>query len=90
MIGPEGENGSESFDFNVCTPKWLQQKLPPEEALFGRHKLIVLDYNRDRIIRKINHLCDRTLGSNWTEIATRLARYGHWEFEDYQPHPFKK
>jgi hypothetical protein len=29
----------------------------------------------------------RSEGDAWTEVATKLSRFGCWEFEDSGPHP---
>lgn len=83
LIGPRGAAGEESFDFTVCTPKWLAQSLLKYKYTFGRHHLIVEYYDYNIIFGAINSLCQRTSGANWHEIAERLGRYGKWEFEDY-------
>jgi len=84
MIGPRGGEGEESFDFIVCTPKWLIKKIPANGYLLGRHYLIVLHYEYAVVFDAISKLCGRTHGSSWHDAAQRLARFGGWEFEDYQ------
>jgi hypothetical protein len=84
MIGPRGSPGEESFDFVVCTPKWLALFLSKDAAIFGRHYLFVDVYDYDVIWEKINQLCIDTAGSTWSEVGERLNRYGRWEFEDYR------
>ena len=34
--------------------------------------------------RAINDLCVRTEGDDWNQVATKLSRFGFWEFEDYR------
>ena len=85
MIGPDDGEGAESFDIQVCTPKWLQAKYSEEETLFGRHMLIVFEYDLERIKQKISKYCAGCSGENWQELANKLGRIGHWEFEDYKP-----
>jgi hypothetical protein len=83
MIGPIGASGEESFDFTLCTPKWLAEHLSEGEFLFGRYYLIVHHYDYGLINRTIASLCQRASGSSWHDVAERLATYGRWEFEDY-------
>jgi len=84
MIGPLGEKGEESFDFLVCTPKWLSNELENIDFLFGKAYLFVREYNYKVIRKTIEDLCDRTYGDNWNVISQKLSRFGYWEFEDYQ------
>jgi hypothetical protein len=86
MIGPSGLPGEESFDFLVCTPKWLAKELETTGRIWGRHYLFVKRYSFDLLWRTINDLCVNTRGNSWQEIGAQLARYGKWEFEDYRPY----
>lgn len=85
MIGPRGGEGEESFDFIVCTPTWLSEKIPSSSYEFGRHYLIIRQYNYAVIFDAITKLCAGNHGSTWHEAAQRLSRFGAWEFEDYKP-----
>ncbi|MEF2277661.1 immunity 8 family protein [Deinococcus sp. YIM 134068] len=85
MIGPEGSDAAESFDVFVCTPDWLKQEHADEKYVWGRHMLIVLEYDAALIKRAVERHVSRCLGTDWSEIARRLSRFGAWEFEDYQP-----
>ena len=84
IAGPESEPGEESFDIQVCTPKWLLENHRREDIIIGRHYLIVMEYNYERILRFINKFLLRCEGSTWTEVAEKLGRLGFWEFEDYR------
>lgn len=85
MIGPEAEEGAESFDMQICTPAWLKSKHSDSEVIFGRHMLVVFEYDLDRIKNKVSSYCDSCSGKDWQEIAGKLSRLGYWEFEDYKP-----
>ncbi len=85
MIGPKDEDWEESFDIEVCTPKWFESKYAENEAIFGRHILIVFEYDLERIKQKISKYCASCSGENWQELANKLGRIGYWEFEDYKP-----
>lgn len=85
FVGPEDTEWEESFGVMVVSPKWLEANHKHDELIIGRHYLIAFEFNFDRIIgflRDFVHNCD---GSNWEEVAAKVARIGHWEFEDYQP-----
>ena len=83
MIGPTGEQGEESFDFIVCTPKWLTESLSNHNYVLGRHHLIVARYDYNVIRDAVLFLCQTITGSTWKEVADHISRYGSWEFEDY-------
>jgi hypothetical protein len=83
MIGPEGQEGAESFDFLVCTPNWLQAQISRDGARMGRHHLIVDAYDFGVVEESIRAICDRAAGPDWQSVASYLGRYGKWEFEDY-------
>ncbi|MCU1273492.1 MAG: hypothetical protein JWO48_923 [Bryobacterales bacterium] len=87
MIGPKGIEGEESFDIQVCTPKWLIGHSGRTDIILGRHYLIMIEYDYDRLVEKIASFCNECSGETWQEIAGRLSRLGKWEFEDYQPIP---
>lgn len=84
IAGPESEPGEESFDIQVCTPKWLFEHHRREDIIMGRHYLIVMEYNYEKLVQFISEYCSRCEGSTWAEVAETLGRLGHWEFEDYR------
>ncbi len=88
LVGPAGEEGEESFGFQVCTPKWISTNMINRDfgdyGVFGRYLIIVKDYDFDEIKKMVAKLCNDTSGENWQEIAGKLSRYGEWEFSDYQ------
>lgn len=84
MIGPAGEDGEESFDIQVCTPKWIEKNLGEGEALVGAHHLIVLDYNYQKIVSTIERFLLGCSGGSWGEVAKKASRLGSWEFEAYE------
>ncbi|MBB5036170.1 immunity 8 family protein [Prosthecobacter dejongeii] len=85
MIGPEGTDTEESFDFEVSTPKWLLQHRASQCAVFGHHMILAFDYDLKAIEARVRSLCSRTTGETWEQIASKLSQFGRWEFEDYRP-----
>ena len=85
MIGPSTSPGEESFDFLVCSSKWLGANLRNRSHLFGRHYLFLEEYDYDVLYNAISNLCSNTSGATWQEVAAKLSRFGKWEFEDYHP-----
>ena len=84
MIGPRGSPGEESFDFVVCTPSWLAERAAESGYLLGRHYLIVNHFDVEAVRGALLDLCRQATGSDWGIVANYLARFGKWEFEDYQ------
>jgi hypothetical protein len=84
MIGPKGEQGEESFDIFVCTPKWLLEKYGASDVLLGLHKLIVFKYDYVRLRQFIENFLVRCSGESWDEIAKKVSLLGQSEFENYQ------
>ena len=84
MAGPEGGPGEESFDVEVVTPKWLA-RMAASGPISGRHMLIVTRYEPDVISDWLHAAVHACSGSSWEEVGPKVARIGHWEFEDYDP-----
>lgn len=84
MVGPCDEEGSESFDIQICTPQWLLCKLNKRDVFLARHFAIVLEYNFEIILNTIKQLIESCNGSDWNAVAHKVGRIGYWEFEDYQ------
>jgi hypothetical protein len=87
MIGPAGGRGYESFDFGVCTPKWLAHEVEEEGYILGRHLLIVPRYDYDTIRAVIERIVRHAEGPDWDSVAAYLALWGLWEFEQHATPP---
>jgi hypothetical protein len=85
MIGPDSGPGEESFDFLVCSPSWLAQEVADGGYQFGRHRLVVAQFDLAVIRNAIESICEGAEGDDWRTIAGQIARHGRWEFEDYKP-----
>ncbi|TMC66204.1 MAG: hypothetical protein E6J16_02320 [Chloroflexota bacterium] len=84
IAGPQGAAGDESFDVQVGTPEWITGRLRTEKVMVGRHYLIVADYDWKRISAFITKWVANCWGDTWQEVALKVGRLGHWEFEDYR------
>jgi hypothetical protein len=83
MAGPEDSPGEESFDVTLCTPAWVRRQVERDGVVEGRHLLIIARYSYDQIYQYISKYLSTCAGGTWREVATKIARFGHWEFEDY-------
>jgi Immunity protein 8 len=84
-IGPASEQGGEQFYLNACSPKWLARACEKGGIIWGRHHLIVAEYNLKAIMVVITKLVERHSGESWKDVAEKLGRFASWEFEDYRP-----
>lgn len=82
-IGTEDRRGGDLFGLMIVSPQALV-KFEAEPAIWGRHHLIVTDYSWQVVIDHVNKVLDICKDDTWTEVAGKLSRYFHWEFEDYQ------
>lgn len=85
IVGIKGKEGGDTFNIEICTPKWLLQNFETSHMVFGRGKLLVFEYNIQRIFKRINEYCESCTGDTWEVIVNKVSRIGLWEFEDYQP-----
>ena len=86
MIGPDPGKGEESFDFVVCSPAWLADRVKEAGFVLPRHHLIIDSYSFEGVRAAIENICDEAKGEDWVTLATYIARFGKWEFEGYRPH----
>ncbi len=84
-IGTAGDQGGHLFYFSVVGADWFSRNVPGKGFRWGKGHLILDAWDADVVRRAISDLCQHTSGESWEEIARKLARYGDWEFEDYQP-----
>jgi len=83
-IGPANGQGGEQFYLTVCSPKWLSRRCEKDGFVWGRHHLIVSEYNLKAITGTITRFVERCSGESWKEVAAQLSRFASWEFEDYK------
>ena len=91
-VGPKNEVGGSLYNFHVCSPDWLKYAVECETDngyLWGLHTLIVNEFNsvkiEEALKNKVNEVVKKFPQYTDTELAKVISRYGHWEFEDYQP-----
>lgn len=85
LVGPADSEGEESFNFVVQSPATLSDEVDDDRYLFARHRLLLQRWDAAKVESALTDLVNRTEGKDWSEIAAKLSRYGHWEFEDYRP-----
>ena len=82
-VGAKNELGTDIFGMTVCSPQWLIDNESYKDVVFGRHYLIVFEYNFKRIYNTIKDYIENLEDSKWENLANKIGRIAHWEFEDY-------
>jgi len=85
LVGSAGSPDQESFDFDVCSPAWLEAELNNRAIIGGRFLLIIRDFDARRIEDYVSQRIAQTSGDDWSTVAGKIARWTQWEFEDYRP-----
>ena len=88
LVGPADGPGKESFDVTICTPEWLAAACREAGGVYNpRHHLVADRGSFDqRALRAwLEARVEEVEADDWTELANRLGRIGHWESEDYRP-----
>ena len=83
-VGPLGERGAEMFQFEVCSPAWLEKELQSDNVVLGRHRLFMSNFSYNALETYVLKRVQQAEGPDWPSVAEKLSRWGHWEFEDYQ------
>jgi hypothetical protein len=68
----------------VCHPTWLLRD-PDHKPVVGRHHLFMATYSYEILESFLLAYLERSQADDWSGIAEKLSRLGHWEFEDYTP-----
>jgi hypothetical protein len=84
-IGYEEEQASSMFSIGVCSFTWLAHQYSNEGPRWGRHLLVVGQYNYEEIKKAIEERVQSCLRETWEESLKILCRDFAWEFEDYKP-----
>lgn len=80
-VGPLGLRGRERFDLLVVTPRWLEERHGRRGAVVGRGKLLVFEWDLDRLRAFLSREVERCTGRTWPEVARKVGRLAEWEGE---------
>jgi hypothetical protein len=86
MVGADELSGEESFDIEVVTPKWLMENYSSDELILCQHKIIVFEYNINRIKSRIAKIIESQTSDTWEGLASKISKIALWEFDDYVPY----
>ncbi|MDP9416789.1 MAG: immunity 8 family protein [Actinomycetota bacterium] len=88
IVAPAADTGEELFDVTVCTGEWLAEQVRAHDGIYNaRHHVVVsLETFDQRALRAwLAARVEEIDAPTWSELAARLGRVAHWEFEDYIP-----
>ena len=80
-VGPLGLRGRERFELLVVTPRWLEARHGRRGAVAGRGKLIVFEWDLERLKAWLAREVERCSGRTWPEVARKVGRLAEWEGE---------
>ena len=80
-IGPKGQDGAEVFSFVAITPRALARD---QGSRWGRGYLILNHVSWAGVEAAVRNLISHCSGDNWAQVAEKLNRETHWEFEAYR------
>lgn len=80
-VGALGLRGKERFELLVVTPSWLLRRHGKKGAIMGRGKLIVFEWNFERIKDLLARKVEACSGATWPEVAGKVDRMADWEGE---------
>jgi len=80
-IGPKGREDAEVFSFVAITPRALARD---QGTRWGRGYLILNHVSWAGVETAVRNLLSQCSGDNWAQVAERLNREMHWEFEAYR------
>jgi hypothetical protein len=85
IIGPDNEEGEEIYDVFLVTPKWMESNYKQDRIHLGMNKIIVKEFDLDKILVFLNSYLERCAGKNWKEVSYKLRGLGVSEFDDFLP-----
>lgn len=80
-VGIVDKDGADDFRLWVCTPDWLANECNKGIGVWGRHTLVVSEYDLEKIKSEINSFVEKFEGDNWVSIAQNLVKFAAWEYE---------
>jgi hypothetical protein len=63
----------------------LERETAEKGIMLGLHHLIVYEYDIKQIRTYLTKFAESCCADTWSAAAAKLARLGHWEFDDYTP-----
>lgn len=81
-IGSRGSVGADLFDFDVCSPSWLDSELDRYSVLPGGQRLFMRKFDPDVVELYVRKRLRHATGAKWHEIASKIGEWARWEFAE--------
>lgn len=88
-VGPLGLRGRERFELLVVTPRWLQRRHGRAGAVLGRGKLLVFEWDYERLRAFLAKKVEACSGRSWPEVARKVGAIAEWEGEGEEVVPLR-
>ncbi|GGB61612.1 hypothetical protein GCM10010833_15770 [Blastomonas aquatica] len=79
-----GEKGADAFEFDVCSPEWLENELDSFPILSGGPRLITKRFDPVVVEEYVRKRLLHATGPDWQTVATKLGQWSPWEFDSYE------
>jgi len=88
-VGPLGLRGREEFELLVVTPRWLLERHGRKGLVPGRGKLLVFEWDYQRLRAFLARKVEACTGRTWPEVARKVGRIAVWEGEEAEVVPLR-
>jgi hypothetical protein len=88
-VGPLGLKGRERFDLLVVTPQWLRTRHGARGAIAGRGKLLVFEWDYERLRAFLAKQVEACTGKSWPEVVRKVERIADWEGSEENVTPLR-
>lgn len=83
-VGPNNEEGHHDYSVQVGTPRAFDHAIQNQGPMWGRHYIIVNEYDAALIKSVIEQKIEECARETWEETYQILSRYFKWQYEDYK------
>lgn len=83
-IGVAGEKGADAFEFDVCSPAWLENELDRFPILSGGPRLIAKNFDPAVVEEYVRKRLLHATGPDWATVVTKLGQWSRWEFDSHE------
>jgi hypothetical protein len=83
-IGVKGESVADMFNFQVCSPEWLNDASNHNNYIMEKNMIVMKKFDWDSVENIIQSFLDKLEEETWQALAQEIDRYGDWEFHKYK------